>query len=124
MPVPTQYQTVTPYLLIEHANDFLVFMQTLFQAEITEQHHRDEEKSVLMHAELKVGNATIMCAEATEQWAIQSAGLFIYVENADESYAKAISLGCTSIMGLSDQHYGRTCGVKDAYGNTWWITSI
>jgi len=27
-------------------------------------------------------------------------------------------------MQLSDQSYGRTCGVKDPCGNSWWITSV
>ncbi|MFN8284758.1 MAG: hypothetical protein U0U67_16155 [Chitinophagales bacterium] len=124
MPIPTQYQTAVPYLIIKDCKSFIAFMQNLFGVEITEQHFRDEEKSVVMHAELKTGNATIMCAEATDEWQSQPAGIFIYVENADVSYAKALELGCTTIMGLSDQVYGRTCGVKDVYGNTWWITSV
>jgi PhnB protein len=84
----------------------------------------DESETTVMHAELKIGNASIMCAEATDQWKTEPAGLFIYVENADASYAKALELGCTSILELTDQPYGRTCGVKDTFGNTWWITSV
>ena len=45
-------------------------------------------------------------------------------ENADESYKKAIDEGATTVMELSDQDYGRTCGVSDPFGNTWWITSV
>ena len=124
MPIPTQYQTVTPYLIIKDALSFLQFMQELFGAEVTEKHFRDESETTVMHAELKIGNASIMCAEATDQWKTEPAGLFIYVENADASYAKALELGCTTIMELTDQPYGRTCGVKDTFGNTWWITSV
>lgn len=124
MSVPTQYQTVTPYLIIKDALSFLQFMQELFGAEVTEKHFRDESETTVMHAELKIGNASIMCAEATDQWKTEPAGLFIYVENADASYAKALELGCTTIMELTDQSYGRTCGVKDTFGNTWWITSV
>ena len=124
MSIPTQYQTVTPYLIIKDALSFLQFMQQLFGAEVTEKHFRDESETTVMHAELKIGNASIMCAEATDQWKTEPAGLFIYVENADASYAKALELGCTTIMELTDQSYGRTCGVKDTFGNTCWITSI
>lgn len=124
MSTPTQYQTVTPYLIIKDALSFLQFMQELFGAEVTEKHFRDESETTVMHAELKIGNASIMCAEATDQWKTEPAGLFIYVENADASYAKALELGCTTIMELTDQSYGRTCGVKDTFGNTWWITSV
>lgn len=122
MPIPTQYQTVIPYLLVSNGLDFLEFMQNLFNAEIVNKQMHNEK--ALMHAELKVGNATIMCGEAGGDWEPLTASLFVYVENADASYAKAMELGCTSIMGLSDQSYGRTCGVKDIFENVWWITSI
>ena len=122
MPIPTQYQTVIPYLIINNALGFLDFMQGLFNAEIVNKHMHDE--TTLMHAELKVGNATIMCGSASKEWQPLNSSLFIYVEDADASYAKALELGCTSIMELSNQEYGRTCGVKDEYGNIWWMTSV
>ena len=122
MPIPTQYQTVIPYLIINDALNFLDFMQNLFGAEIVSKQMHNE--TTLMHAELKVGNATIMCGAANAEWQPLNSSLFIYVDDADTSYAKALELGCTSIMELSNQNYGRTCGVKDAYGNIWWITSV
>ena len=65
-----------------------------------------------------------MFADTTDKFKTSNAGLFIYVENADESYKKAIDEGATTVMELSDQDYGRTCGVSDPFGNTWWITSV
>ena len=41
-----------------------------------------------------------------------------------ESFKKAIAEGATVLMELSDQNYGRTCGVTDPFGNIWWITSV
>ena len=101
--------------------NFLVFTQALFNAEIV---HKEMRGEALMHAELKIGNATLMLGGATDEWPPLTSSLFIYVEDADASYTKALELGCTSIMDLSNQNYGRTCGVKDAYGNIWWITSV
>ena len=124
MAIPTQHQTVTPYLIIQDAAKFLEFTQTLFGAEIKEKHFREGSETEIMHAEIKIGNASIMCGNTSEQWNTQPAGLFIYVDDADASYAKALELGCTTIMELSNQNYGRTCGVKDSFGNTWWITSV
>jgi PhnB protein len=121
MAIPTQYQTVFPYLLLKDAVKFLEFTQTLFNAEIVSKEIRGE---TLVHAEFKIGNATLMLGGATDEWPPLTSSLFIYVKDADTSYAKALALGCTSIMELSDQPYGRTCGVKDVYGNIWWITSV
>jgi uncharacterized glyoxalase superfamily protein PhnB len=50
--------------------------------------------------------------------------MFVYVDNADEIYQKALQEGAVSIMEPADQSYGRSCGVEDPYGNTWWITSV
>ena len=38
--------------------------------------------------------------------------------------ATTIDAGATTVMGLSDQDYGRTCGLTDPLGNVWWITSV
>lgn len=47
----------------------------------------------------------------------------IYVPNADETYKKALEEGATSAMEPADTPWGRFCGVKDPYGNHWWITT-
>lgn len=65
-----------------------------------------------------------MCAESVEDWLPQTAGLFTYVENADESFRKAKEAGAETIMEPVDREYGRSCGVKDPCDNTWWITSV
>jgi len=42
---------------------------------------------------------------------------------ADATHNKALEAGASTVMGLLDQSYGRTSGVRDPAGNTWWITS-
>ena len=50
----------------------------------------------------------------------------VHVGDADATYKKALAAGSLTVDGQepSDKDYGRTCGVKDPFGNTWWITSI
>lgn len=122
MPIPTDYQTVTPYLIVSDGTAFLTFLQELFNAEVIR--NVLTEDNAIRHAEVKIGNASIMFGTATDDWQPLNSSLFIYVENADTTYAKALELGCSTIMELSNQDYGRTCGVKDAFGNIWWITSV
>jgi uncharacterized glyoxalase superfamily protein PhnB len=123
MEIPSEHQTIMPYLIVPGAEKFSAFMQKVFGAEETFKRLREDEKTV-MHAEIKIGNSTIMFADTTNKFKTSNAGLFIYVANADESYKKAIDEGATTVMELSDQDYGRTCGVSDPFGNTWWITSV
>jgi len=120
--IPEDYQTVTTYLIIKNAVAFIQFMQTVFNAEVVNKHMRDE--NTIMHAELKIGNSIIMLADSTPQYAPANANLFIYVEDADATYKKAIDNGAATVTELANQSYGRSCGVKDSFGNTWWITSV
>ena len=121
--IPEGYQTVTPYLVIPNAAGFIAFTQDVFNATLVNKFMRDGE-SLIMHGEIKIGDSVIMFADSTEQYAPQPAGFFIYVENADKVYERALEKGAAPVTKISDQSYGRSGGVKDAFGNTWWITSV
>jgi PhnB protein len=123
MKIPNGHQTIMPYLILAGAEKFIEFTRKVFNAIETFKRMREDEKTI-MHSEIQIGNSTIMFADTTEQIKEQTAGLFIYVENADETYKKAIDTGATTVMELSNQDYGRTCGVIDPFGNTWWITTV
>jgi len=114
-------QTVTVYLILNDVNGFIDFTEKIFGAIVNEKH--GDEAGNIRHAEIAIGNSAIMIGGANDQWGIQGAGLFVNVTNADASYQKALDHGATSVMPPADQDYGRSCGVNDAYGNTWWITS-
>ena len=115
------HQQVIPYLIVENASSFIDFVKHVFNAEEKMRVPRGEG---IMHAEVKIGDSTIMLSDVTEQFKQMNAGLFIYVANADETYLEAINAEATSIMEPTNQEYGRACGVKDPFGNTWWITSL
>ena len=122
MNIPETHQTVMPYLMLNNAAAFIDFIEVVFDAKILFS-IRDENQKV-SHAEAKIGDSTIMFSEATAQWPVQTANLFVYVENADETYIKALKSGASVLMEIEDKDYGRTCGVTDPFGNVWWITSI
>lgn len=121
--IPEGYQAVMPYLILKDAARFMDFVQKVFQANQKYKTMRDNAPDVIMHAEVELGGSTIMFAEATDQWKSCPAGMFVYVDHADETYQKALKEGAVSLGEPTDQAYGRSCGVKDPFGNTWWITS-
>jgi len=122
MKIPENYQAVMPYLILEGAEQFSRFMQAVFDAKET--HRTMRSDGTIMHAEVMTGGSTIMFAESGEQWGVNTAGLFIYVDDADARYKKALDNGAAVITPVADQDYGRSGGVKDPFGNTWWITSL
>jgi PhnB protein len=119
--IPEGYTQVTPYLIVENAAAFIEFTQKVFGAEERFKAMRDEH--LIMHAEISIGGSVIMVADATELYKPQPAGLFIYVDDCDAVYKNALANGATSKSEPADQTYGRSAGVNDAFGNTWWVTS-
>ncbi|MEO8412991.1 MAG: VOC family protein [Ginsengibacter sp.] len=120
--IPENYQTVMPYLIVKGAAQFISFMQTVFDATETYRAMRDEQ--TIMHAEIMIGGSTIMFAESTDTYAVRNAGMFIYVEDADAVFKKAMDAGARVVTEMADQSYGRSGGVTDPFGNTWWITGV
>lgn len=118
---PDYYRTVMPYLILEDASAFLAFTKTVFGAK---EKMKTQDDEGIRHAEIVIGDSTIMLGQSGGSWKPQPAGLYINVDSADETYQKALEAGATNVMELSDQDYGRTCGVLDPCGNTWWITSV
>ncbi len=120
--IPEGYNQVMPYLILESPELFFEFTRNVFNAK-EKMRHVNEENG-LVHGEVIIGESCIMFGGSGDTWQPTTAGLFVYVEDADASYQKAIVAGATVVMELSDRDYGRTCGIKDPCGNTWWITAI
>ena len=78
----------------------------------------------IMHAELAIGDSVIMLGEAMPQWPAKSNSLYVYVEDVDTTYQRAIQAGATSVREPSNQFYGDRSGtVTDPFGNTWGIAT-
>ena len=59
-----------------------------------------------------------------EEYKPMQSGIHLYVEDCDAIYKRAMEAGATSIMEPADQFYGdRSAGVKDQFGNRWWIAT-
>ena len=107
--------------MLKDAGKFIDFVKQVFNAEITHHSMRDEKR--LGHCEMQIDGSTIMFSDVSEDWDPQTANLFIYVRDADETFKKALEHKATVVMELADQDYGRSGGVMDPFGNIWWITS-
>jgi Uncharacterized protein conserved in bacteria len=116
------YRTVTPYLVAPDADAELKFLEAAFDAKQS-MCERNADNSV-MHAEVMIGDSLIMLGQAGDQWKALPAALYLWVENVDEIYSRAIAAGATSQSAPEDKPYGhRNAGVVDVNGITWWIGS-
>lgn len=120
--IPEGYQQIMPYLIVENAAEFFNFTKNVFGA--VEKYKTMRTETLIMHAEISIGNSVIMFADATPEHHQQNAGLFIYVDDCDSVYEKGLANGATTVMPPADQSYGRSAGFSDPFGNTWWITGV
>ena len=76
------------------------------------------------HASVRIGNSVIMMGRSNEDYSPQKSMLYIFVEDIDSVYKKALNNGAESIMEPADQIYGdRNAAVKGPSGNSWWMAS-
>lgn len=122
--IPQGHQTVMPYLMLDGAARFKDFTIEVFGGAISSTHYQEDNPEMIRHAEVSIGGSTIMFCDSRAEWPAQPANMFVYVENADDAYHKALGAGATSVMPPADQDYGRSCGITDPCGNTWWITAV
>lgn len=119
---PEGYSTVCPYLMVDSVEKELDFLKTIFQAEIIEQLHQPEGE--VMHGEARIGDSVIMMGKSRKEWPAREGANYVFVENVDEVFDRAIKYDAVSLMQPSDQFYGnREAGFKDLQGNQWWIAA-
>ena len=121
-PVPDGYHTVTPYLVVPDVEALIEFTKQAFDAKETERVPGPD--GAVTHAEVRIGDSVVMMGRAQPPNPPIPAMLYLYVEDTDAVYRRALEVGATSVMEPADQFYGdRNAGVKDAAGNQWWIAT-
>ncbi|MHB1022128.1 MAG: VOC family protein [Acidobacteriaceae bacterium] len=122
LPRPAGFRSVTPYLLLSDAKAFIAFVTQAFGAEEHRMHV--DPSGQIRHGELQIGDSILWIAQSNPDWPAMQTGLYLYVEDTDATYNKALAAGGTSIMAPADQFYGdRNAGVTDPCGNQWWIAT-
>jgi PhnB protein len=114
------FNNIAPYILVEGAAKFMKFLNEAFGA--MERICVPLQDGKIMHAEAGLGNSVIELADANEQHPERPTCVHLYVENADETYARALRAGATSLQAVGDTGWGdRQGSVKDKFGNEWYI---
>lgn len=129
-PIPQGFRSVTPYLTVRHAARALDFYKRAFGAE--EKMRMDGPDGKIGHAEIKIGDSIIMLADEMPGSGAQSpqslgsttAGIFLYVENADATFNQAVSAGAQVEAPLTDMFWGDRYGrLKDPFGHSWSVAT-
>ena len=129
-PIPEGYHTATPYLIVNDAALAIEFYKEAFGA--TELLRMAKPDGKIGHAEIRIGDSTIMLADEFPEMGARSpqsfggspVSIFLYVENVDAVFAQTVAAGAVVQRPVADQFYGdRMGGVKDPFGHAWYIAT-
>lgn len=119
---PEGMRAVTPFLHPVGAAKLIDFMKKAFAAEEVSRYQSPD--GMIQHATVRIGNSLIEMGEAHGVAQPMPPALYMYVDDVDVSFARALNAGATSLQPPTDQGYGdRTAWVKDAWENIWYLAS-
>ncbi|HZR82198.1 MAG TPA: VOC family protein [Candidatus Binatia bacterium] len=121
-PIPKGYHTVTPSLIQADSRQTIEFCKKAFGAKLLMKLEAPDGK--IAHAEIQVGDSILMLNDPMGDVGPQPASLYLYVEDADKTFAKAVKAGGAVVMQPQDMFWGDRFGsVTDPAGNRWSIAS-
>jgi len=130
--VPEGFHTVTPHLTLDNAAQAIDWYKKGLGAEEKDRATGPDGK--VLHSELRIGNSLIMVNDAMmgskgpKAIGGSPASLWIYVEDCDALFKRAIAAGAQAAAGpmgqMTDQFWGDRSGtLTDPHGYTWTIAT-
>jgi PhnB protein len=118
--MPEGLHSVTPYLHPIGAGKMIEFLERAFGGE--EQYRAQSPDGVIHHATVKIGDSIVEMGEAHGPWQPMPTMFYVYHDDVDGLYRRAVRAGAVSQSAPADQPYGdRVAGVTDPFNNVWYI---
>lgn len=120
--IPEGLRAVTPFLHPRGADRMIEFLTKAFGAE--EVSRAQAPDGVIHHATVRIGDSMLEMGEAHGQWQPMATTFFLYVDDVDGLYRRAVAAGAIPQSEPADQPYGdRVAGVSDPFDNVWYIAT-
>jgi PhnB protein len=125
--IPEGYHSISPSLTCKDAARAIEFYKSVFGA--TEIMRMPGPGGIIMHAELRIGDSVIFVNDEVPGIAVApapdgtpSSYLFLYTEDVDAVYNRAVSMGSKVAMPLENMFWGDRYGkVLDPFGHQWGV---
>ncbi|HSB14821.1 MAG TPA: VOC family protein [Bryobacteraceae bacterium] len=130
-PIPDGCSTVTPYLVVKDAAKAIDFYKRAFGAQEVMRMPGPGGHGV-MHAEIKIGDSLIMVSDefpgtnvtSPETAGTTTASLFVYFEDVDAAFQRAVGAGGKPVMPPADMFWGDRYGkLVDPFGHHWGLAT-
>jgi uncharacterized glyoxalase superfamily protein PhnB len=113
---PDGWHTVTPRIFTQNVAGLVGFLRSVFDA--------TGELRSGAPCEIRIGDSLVMISDGGGIRAALPAFLYVYVEDTDATYRRAIDAGARSVEAPTDTPYGdRRATVEDRWGNSWQIAT-
>jgi len=129
-PIPPGFHTITASLTVRNGAQAIEFYKKALGAE--ERMCMAGPDGKITHAELKIGDSIIflndenpaMGCKSPQTLGGTSSSLYLYVEDVDKSFQRAVDAGGKATMPVTDMFWGDRFGsFVDPYGHTWGLST-
>jgi uncharacterized glyoxalase superfamily protein PhnB len=114
---PTNYNSVSPYFIVNGAQKFIDLMKEIFDAK--ELRRYDMPDGTIMHAEILIDDSVIMLGDSSDKFSPVHLVIHVYVPNVDETFERAVHAGCEIVESPKEREGDpdRRATFKDFAGN-------
>ena len=120
--VPAGLGSVTPYLHPRGSDRLIDFLKEAFAAQ--EMQIEREVDHTVKHAKIRIGGSVVEMGEAHAEFGPMPTMFYVYVDDVDTAYQRALAAGGTSQDAPALQPYGeRRAAVLDAFDNQWYLAA-
>ncbi len=127
-PIPEGYHSITPSLICRGAESAIEFYKSAFGA--VERMRMPSPDGKIGHAEIQIGDSIVFVSDEMPQMgavaptAMGGFYLFLYVDDVDTVFNRAIAAGARSTMPVQDMFWGDRHGkLTDPFGYQWGIAT-
>lgn len=121
IPVPAGSNTVNPFLITDRAGDLIAFLVDVFGAEEVPEARTLDADGLILHAELRIGDALLTLADRKPDWPFTPALTRVYVADAAATLVHAVQRGA-HVVTRPTPFFGDTLArFQDPSGNLWWV---
>jgi PhnB protein len=130
-PIPDGFRTITPYLTLRDGAQAIDFYKKAFGAQEVMRMPGAGGKGV-MHAEIRIGDSMLFLSDEFPHGGTQapdslggaSGSVFLYVQDVDATFDRAVKAGAKPTMPPADMFWGdRFAKVVDPFGHHWGLAT-
>jgi PhnB protein len=127
--IPEGYHSISPALTCKDAARAIDFYKSVFGA--TEIMRMPGPQGLIMHAEIRIGDSVIFINDeipgmtsAPTGASINPVYLFLYTEDVDSVFNRAVAADCKVTMPLANMFWGDRYGkFNDPFGHSWGVAT-